>query len=77
MRVSTAFNTLLAIPGESVSAVRLEPAGANEAIDKKLEGLNSTIRLTNHRGHGHHAAAALIAMIYLCCGGITMTLPFT
>ncbi len=30
----------------------------------------------NHRGYGHHSAAALIAMIYLCCGGITVTLPF-
>jgi transposase len=29
----------------------------------------------NHRGYGHHSAAALIAMIYLCCGGITVELP--
>lgn len=42
----------------------------------KLEGLNSKIRLINHRGYGHHSAAALIAMIYLCCGGITINLPF-
>ena len=43
--------------------------------NSKLEGLNSKIRLINHRGYGHHSAAALIAMIYLCCGGITVTLP--
>jgi len=24
---------------------------------------------------GHHSAAAIIAMIYLCCGGITVALP--
>lgn len=42
--------------------------------NSKLEGLNSKIRLINHRGYGHHTAAALIA-IYLCCGGITITLP--
>jgi transposase len=40
-----------------------------------LEGLNSKIRLINHRGYGHHSAAAVIAMIYLCCGGITVELP--
>jgi len=37
--------------------------------------MNSKIRLINHRGYGHHTAAAVIAMIYLCCGGITITLP--
>jgi transposase len=44
--------------------------------NSRLEGLNSKIRLINHRGYGHHSAAALIAMIYLCCGGITVNLPF-
>ena len=43
--------------------------------NSKLEGLNSKIRLINHRGYGHHSAAAVIAMTYLCCGGITIELP--
>jgi transposase len=43
--------------------------------NSKLEGLNSKIRLINHRGYGHHSAAAVTAMIYLCCGGITVELP--
>jgi transposase len=43
--------------------------------NSKLEGLNSKVRLINHRGYGHHSAAAVIAMIYLCCGGITIELP--
>jgi transposase len=43
--------------------------------NSKLEGLNSKIRLINHRGYGHHSPTALIAMIYLCCGGITIQLP--
>jgi transposase len=43
--------------------------------NNKVEGLNSKIRLINHRGYGHHSAAAVIAMIYLCCSGITITLP--
>ena len=40
--------------------------------NSKLEGLNSKIRLINHRGYGHHSATAVI---YLCCGGITVELP--
>ena len=43
--------------------------------NSKLEGLNSKIRLINHRGYGHHSAAAVIAMFYLCCSGITIELP--
>lgn len=43
--------------------------------NSKLEGLASKVRLINHRGYGHHSAAAVISMIYLCCGGITVTLP--
>jgi transposase len=43
--------------------------------NSRLEGLNSKVRLINHRGYGHHSAQALIAMIYLCCGGITIDLP--
>jgi transposase len=43
--------------------------------NSKLERLNSKIRLINHRGYGHHSAAAVISMIYLCCGGITVELP--
>jgi transposase len=30
--------------------------------NSKLEGLNSKIRLINHRGCGHHSAEAVIAM---------------
>lgn len=43
--------------------------------NSKLEGLNSKTRLINHRGYGHHTAAAVIAMIYLCCSGLTIELP--
>lgn len=46
--------------------------------NSRLEGINSKINLinlVNHRGYGHHSAAALIAMVYLCCGGITVQLP--
>jgi len=41
----------------------------------RLEGLNSKIRLISHRGYGFHSAEALIALVYLCCTGITIELP--
>jgi len=43
--------------------------------NSKLDGLNSKIRLINHRGYSHHSAEAIIAMICLCCGGLTIELP--
>jgi transposase len=41
----------------------------------RLEGLNSKIRLISHRSFGFHSADALIALVYLCCTGITINLP--
>jgi transposase len=41
----------------------------------RLEGLNSKIRLISHRSFGFHSADALIALVYLCCTGITIDLP--
>ena len=41
----------------------------------RLEGLNSKIRLISHRSFGFHSAAALIALVYLCCTGVVIDLP--
>lgn len=41
----------------------------------RLEGMNSRIRLLNHRAHGFHSAESLIATIYLCCSGIQLAAP--
>jgi transposase len=41
----------------------------------RLEGLHSKIRLLSHRSFGFHSAAPLIALIYLCCAGITINPP--
>jgi len=41
----------------------------------RLEGLNNKIGVLKHRAYGFHSAAALVAMIYLCCSPITVTLP--
>lgn len=43
----------------------------------RLEGLNSKVRLISHRSFGFHSAAPLISLIYLCCGGIEIDLPFS
>ncbi|MGI9094683.1 MAG: ISL3 family transposase, partial [Thermoleophilaceae bacterium] len=41
----------------------------------RLEGLNSKIRLISHRSFGFHSATPLIALVYLCCGGLVVTPP--
>jgi transposase len=60
--------------------IRQHKAGVLAAIqlrinNGRLEALNSKIRLISHRAYGFHSAQALIAMVYLCCAGITITLP--
>lgn len=41
----------------------------------RLEGLNSKVRLLSHRSFGFHSAEALIALVYLCCGGLELDIP--
>lgn len=41
----------------------------------RLEGINNKIGMLKHRAFGFHSAAALIAMIYLCCTKMTIPLP--
>ena len=60
--------------------IRKHKAGVLAAIqlglsNGRLEALNSKVRLISHRAYGFHSADALIAMIYLCCSGIQITLP--
>jgi transposase len=43
--------------------------------NSRVEGINAKVRLIQRRGYGHHGPDSLIAMIYLCLGGITITLP--
>jgi transposase len=52
-----------------LAAIRL---GLNNG---RLEGLNSRIRLISHRSFGFHSADPLIALVYLCCAGVTIDLP--
>jgi transposase len=60
--------------------IRLHRHGILAAIrlhltNGRLEGLNSRIRLISHRSFGFHSAAPLIALVYLCCSGITIPFP--
>jgi len=41
----------------------------------RMEGLNSKVRLLSHRSFGFHGPTPLIALIYLCCTGLTITPP--
>jgi transposase len=41
----------------------------------RLEGLNSKVRLLSHRSFGFHSAEPLMALIYLCCTGLTIASP--
>lgn len=54
--------------------------GVLAAVDLRLtnallEGLNNKIAVLKHRAYGFHSAAALIAMIFLCCTKLPLTLP--
>ena len=39
----------------------------------RVEGLNGKARTITRRSYGFHSANSLIAMIYLCCGGVHVT----
>jgi transposase len=41
----------------------------------RLEGINAGIRVAQRRGYGYHSADSLIAMTYLCLGGVALRLP--
>jgi transposase len=60
--------------------IRQHRDGILAAIDRglsngRLEGINNKIRLLSHRAYGFHSAEALLALVYLCCSGITVPLP--
>jgi transposase len=41
----------------------------------RLEGMNAKVRLLSHRSFGFHSAGPLVALVYLCCGGMRIELP--
>ena len=45
------------------------------ATNGRVEGLNGKARTITRRSYGFHSASALIAMLFLCCSGISVS-PF-
>ena len=41
----------------------------------RVEGINNKLRVIARRAYGFHTPAPLIAMLFLCCGGIELTPP--
>ena len=41
----------------------------------RVEGFNGRTRMVARRAFGFHSAAALIGMLFLCCGGISLNPP--
>jgi transposase len=37
-----------------------------------VEGINNRMRMVTRRAFGFHSANALIALLFLCCGGIQL-----
>ena len=46
---------------------------ATKLTNGLVEGLNNKLRMIARRAFGFHSAAALIGMLFLCCGGVTVT----
>ncbi|MEO6089176.1 MAG: ISL3 family transposase [Umezawaea sp.] len=42
----------------------------------RVEGLNAHVRLSIHRARGFHSPEAALALVFLTCGPITLTLPY-
>ncbi len=53
---------------------RLRPVAyvATGLSSARSEGLNGKIRTITRRSFGFHSASSLIALIHLCCGGLTL-----
>ena len=47
-----------------------------ELSNGRLEGINNKIGVLKHRAYGFHSAAALIALVYLCCSHVAIDLPW-
>ena len=59
----------------AATATASSPPIRLDLTNARLEGLHNKIRLLSHRSYGFHSPHALIALIYLCCAGITITPP--
>jgi transposase len=61
--------------GQFSLAVSILAYVQTRASNGRVEGLNGKARTITRRSYGFHSASALIAMLFLCCSGITAS-PF-
>ena len=57
------------------TATASSPPSASASPTAASRASTARIRLISHRSFGFHSAAALIALVYLCCSGIVIELP--
>lgn len=60
--------------------IRKHAAGILGYLDTRMtngpvEGINNKLRVVARRAYGFHTPAALISMLFLCCGGIELAPP--
>jgi transposase len=65
---------------KAARTVRKYKDGILAYVDTKLtnglvEGFNNKLRMIARRAFGFHSAGALIGMLFLCCGGVTLDPP--
>jgi transposase len=65
---------------DAARTIRAHKAGILAYIKERetngfVEGLNNRLRMIARRAFGFHSAKALIAMLFLCCGGIMLNPP--
>ena len=74
----------LAVPPDAVreagASIRKHAEGILAYLDTKMtngpvEGINNKLRVIARRAYGFHSPGALIAMLFLCCGGIELAPP--
>jgi transposase len=55
--------------------VSVSPAIRRGVSSGRLESINAKIDVLKRRAFGFHSAAALIAMVFLCCTKLHVELP--
>ena len=65
---------------KTARTVRKHKDGILAYVETKLsnglvEGFNNKLRMIARRAFGFHSAGALIGMLFLCCGGVTLNPP--
>lgn len=79
--VQLATNSGMAAFMKAAATVRGHMEGIYQAVTRKIsngkhEGLNNKIRTMTRRSYGFHSPEAVLALIMLACGPVTVRLPY-